>query len=237
MTTPGTLTSRSTAASDAAALALGALLFATAGPAEGQVEAQAEAQAPAQPLGPVIDAPVQPPGGDGAAGLGSPVLTLDQDALFSGSAFGQRVQQELQRDRAALAQENRRIEAELVEEELALTQQRETTEPEEFAELANAFDRKVQQVRETQDGKSILLQQRLERERQTFLAEAGPVIATLVQRRGAYVVLDRSVILLSFEGVDITEEAIAAIDAAIGSGSSEKLAPPAQLSRPNGEGE
>ena len=131
----------------------------------------------------------------------------------------------------------RKIEAELVEEERALTQQRETTPPEEFAELANAFDRKVQQVRETQDGKSIQLQQRLEQERQTFLAEAGPVIATLVRRRGAFVVLDRSEILLTFEGVDITEEAIAAIDAAIGSGSSEKLAPPAQLSRPDGEGE
>ncbi|MCR9086429.1 MAG: OmpH family outer membrane protein [Rhodobacteraceae bacterium] len=188
-------------------------------------------------MGPVVEAPGPPVAAEDPAALGSPVLTLDQDALFSGSAFGQRVQQALQRDRAALAQENRRIEAELVEEELALTQQRETTPPEEFAELANAFDRKVQQVRETQDGKSIQLQQRLEQERQTFLAEAGPVIATLVRRRGAFVVLDRSVILLSFEGVDITEEAIAAIDAAIGSGSSEKLAPPAQLSRPDGEGE
>ena len=180
----------------------------------------------------VAGTPAAPVPDPGLATIVSPVLTLDQDALFSGSAFGQRVQQALQRDRAALAQENRRIEAELVEEELALTQQRDTTPPEEFTELANAFDRKVQQVRETQDGKSVLLQQRLEQERQTFLAEAGPVIANLVRQRGAYVVLDRNAILLSFEGVDITEDAIAAIDAAIGAGGSGKLTPPAPIQRP-----
>lgn len=163
--------------------------------------------------------------------LASPVLTLDQDAMFSGSAFGQRVQQALQRDRAVLARENRRIEAELVEEELELTRLRETTPPDEFAAMADAFDRKVQEVRDTQDGKSIQLQQRLDRERQAFLTEAGPVIAALVRQRGAFVVLDRSVILLSFDGVDITQEAIAAIDEAIGAGGDGKLPPPAPLRR------
>lgn len=190
------------------------------------------------PVAPTEATPAQPLGGNGGVELGnarvltSPVLTLDQDALFAGSAFGKRVQQELERDRAALAQENRRIEAELVQEELALTEQRESTPADVFADFANAFDRKVQEVRETQDVKSIQLQQRLDRERQAFLGQAGRVIAELVRRRGGIVVIDRNVILLSFEGVDITEDAITAIDAAIGSGSSQKLAPPAPLQRP-----
>ena len=170
--------------------------------------------------------------------LASPVVTLDQDALFSNSAFGQRVQRALEKDRAALAQENRRIEAALVQEELQLTQIREETPPGTFAEMADAFDRKVQQMREAQDSKSVQLQQRLDRERQTFLNEAGPVLAELVRRRGAYVVIDRNAILLAFDGVDITTEAVAAIDAAIGSGDTEQLTPsPSQRPTEAGNGD
>lgn len=162
--------------------------------------------------------------------LVSAVVTLDQDALFTGSAFGQRVQHQLERDRDALTLENRRIEAELVEEELALTEIRDSTAVAEFTRLANAFDEKVRQVREAQDGKSILLQQRLERERQNFWTEAGPAIAEVMRQKGALVVIDRNAILLAFDGVDITQDAIAAIDTAIGAGKSPNLplAVPAQ---------
>lgn len=162
----------------------------------------------------------------------SAVLTLDQEALFANSAFGRRVQEDLERDRASLAQENRRIEAALVDEELELTQKRATMSPEAFTPLANAFNEKVEETRSVQDGKSLLLQQRLEQERQSFLSQAGPVIAAVVRQRGGAVVIDRNAILLAFEGVDITEEAVAAIDAAIGSGTSIQLTPPAPAQRP-----
>lgn len=182
------------------------------------------------PLAPGVGQVAQTPAAP--AVLPSAVLTLDQEALFTRSAFGRRVQEDLERDRASLAQENRRIEAALVDEELELTQKRTTMSPAEFTPLANAFNDKVEETRTVQDGKSLLLQQRLEQERQSFLSQAGPVIAAVVRQRGGAVVIDRNAILLAFEGVDITEEAISAIDAAIGSGTSIQLTPPAPAQRP-----
>ncbi|QDY69331.1 OmpH family outer membrane protein [Qingshengfaniella alkalisoli] len=148
----------------------------------------------------------------------SVVLTLDQDALFLQSAFGQRVQEELIERREALAAENRRIEAELVAEEQSLTERRQQLPPSDFAALATAFDEKVQRIRSERDEKSRDLQAYLETERQTFLDHAGPILARLLQERGGRVLIDRQAILMSLEGVDITQEAIAEIDSELGDG-------------------
>lgn len=160
------------------------------------------------------------------ARLPSPIVTLDQDALFARSLFGQRVQEELTRDRDALAAENREIEADLIREEQALTDQRPGLPASEFSTLAADFDDKVQQIRTEQDAKSRLLQQRLERERQAFTAQVGPLLAELVQRRGALAVIDRGAILLAFEGIDITDEAIALVDERLGAGDEGELTGP-----------
>jgi Skp family chaperone for outer membrane proteins len=165
----------------------------------------------------------------------SPILTLDQDALFMRSEFGQRVQRELERDREALAAENRRIEADLVAEERALTEKRPTLSIAEFSELSKAFDDRVQTIRSERERKSRALQNKLEDERQRFLSAIGPILAELVQRRGGVAVIDRKVILLSFESIDITEEAVRTIDERIGAGESPELSEPAQ--GPDTEGE
>ncbi len=154
------------------------------------------------------------------------IAILDQDALFLDSEFGQRVQRDLERDRAALAAENRRIENALIEEERALTQQRGTVPPEEFAALAADFDAKVQRIREEQDRKAQRLQEELDRARQRFLSVVGPVLTDILQRRGAAVLIDDQAVLISVPGVDITQEAIAAVDAELGDGSDEGLAVP-----------
>lgn len=158
-----------------------------------------------------------PPGG-AQEGAALAVATLDQDALFLRSQFGQRIQADLQRARDALAAENRRIEADLIAEEEALTERRGTLPPEEFAGLARTFDEKVQRIREEQDLKARQLQQRLERNRQRFFSEIAPLLNDLLVSRGTQVLLDANAVLLAVEGIDITEEAIAAIDAAIGAG-------------------
>jgi len=208
-----------------------ALSFMAGGAASAQEVAPTGSDEGAAPDVPLLRAPA--PGQ--SVSLVSAVVTLDQDALFAGSAFGQRVQEQLERDRNALTRENRRIEAELVEEELALTEKRDSTPVTEFTRIANEFDEKVQQVRQAQDGKSVLLQQRLEQERQSFWNEAGPAIAEVMRRRGALVVIDRNAILLAFDGVDITQEAIAEIDAAIGAGERPALPLPPPAQRPSRE--
>lgn len=154
------------------------------------------------------------------------IAILDQDALFLDSEFGRRIQRDLERDRAALAAENRRIETALIEEERALTEQRGTIPPEEFAALAAGFDEKVQRIREEQDRKAQRLQEELDRARQRFLSVVGPVLTDILQRRGAAVLIDDQAVLISVPGVDITQEAIAAVDAELGDGSEEGLAVP-----------
>lgn len=155
------------------------------------------------------------------ARLQSPILTVEPERLFGDSAFGQRITEELDRLGAELAAENRRIEAELTEEEQALTEQRETLPPEEFRALADAFDEKVQRIRREQDGKARALAVRSEEARRAFLAAAQPVLEQLMRDAGAAVIVERRSIFMSAEVIDITDEAIARIDAEIGDGLSD----------------
>lgn len=152
------------------------------------------------------------------AGPVLPVATLDQDALFLRSRYGLRVQQELGADRQALEEENRRIEGELIAEERALTEARATLDAATFAQQANAFDTRVQQIRTEQDEKALGLQRRFDQERQRFLGLIGPALIEVLQANGASVLLNRDAVIFAVEGVDITDRAIATIDAMIGSG-------------------
>ena len=157
--------------------------------------------------------------GDLALGqVQSAVLTVDVDRLFAGSAFGQRVTLQTQTETEALAAENRRIEAALTAEEQSLTARRPTMTPDAFRAEAEAFDDKVQGIRDAQDAKERALQQALSTAQADFLQAATPALAQIMQAAGAAVILDRRAVLLSVGAVDVTDMAIAAVDAAIGDG-------------------
>jgi Skp family chaperone for outer membrane proteins len=149
----------------------------------------------------------------------SPVLTIDQEALFQRSAYGLRVQADVEEASAALAAENRRIEAELEAEERRLTAERPGMDPAAFRELAAAFDARVVEIRRTQDQKARDLGRLTDEGRQEFFRAAVPVLTALVRERGAVAILDSRAVILSAESIDITEEAIHRIDAALGDGS------------------
>ncbi len=146
------------------------------------------------------------------------VLTIASDRLFSESAFGQRVLLEIEAESAQLAEENERIVAELSSEEKDLTQKRAELPPEDFRPLAQAFDEKVQSHRDGQRAKLDALARRSEESRQTFYALVQPVLIELMRETGAAVVLERANVFLSADTSDITDEAIARINAAIGDG-------------------
>ncbi len=148
----------------------------------------------------------------------SPVLMVDQDALFQRSAYGRRIETELSEASAILQAENREIEAELAAEELMLTEQRATMEPEAFRELAAEFDAKVVEIRRTQDQKGRDLTRRPDEARQEFFQAALPVLAEIVRERRAVAILDTRAVILSADAIDITEEAIRRIDEVIGDG-------------------
>jgi len=163
----------------------------------------------------------------------SPVLTLDQDRLYVGSQFGQRVQQDLQAQSAALSEQNRKIEAALEEEETRLTEDRAVMEPEAFAELARDFDERVTGIRRAQAAKSDNIQRVADTERARFFEAAFPVLLQLVEETGAVAILDNEAVIFSVRQIDITDAAIARIDASIGAAPPPVDPGPAPLPRPS----
>jgi len=148
----------------------------------------------------------------------SAILTISSERLFSDSAFGRRVAHELEIASAELAAENRRIESELSQEEQELTALRQEMTPDEFRKLADAFDRKVQTIRRTQDAKARALAQHSEDEQVVFLQAARPVLEALMQESGAGVILERASVFLSANATDVTDVAISRLDQALGDG-------------------
>ncbi len=145
----------------------------------------------------------------------SSVLVIDQDRLLAESGFGERLAREFEKEAAELAKENRQIEQALIGEERELTEARASMDPEAFREAADAFDAKVSRIRAAQDRKSRALNNLQERERRVFLDAALPIFGTLLADYGAYVLLDRRQIFLSDDRVDITDEAIRRVNAAL----------------------
>lgn len=148
----------------------------------------------------------------------SPILTLDRERLFTDTLFGQRVTGDLEAASKLMAAETRRIEASLAEEERTLTEQRASLAPEEFRKLADAFDAKVQKARAERDQAKADLQAQIDAARQQFFEQIAPVLKALVRERGAILVLDKRAILLSAADIDLTDAAIARIDAVLGTG-------------------
>ena len=145
--------------------------------------------------------------------LRAPVLTIEVERVFLESAAGAELDKILNADRVALAAENRNFEAELRAEELSLPAVRQELSPEDFRELAGAFDEKVQQIREEQDAKEQELTRRAEEERRRLLVDLQPVLAQIMIETGAAVILERRNVFLSFDTVDITDLAIERINA------------------------
>lgn len=159
--------------------------------------------------------------------VASPILTVEQERLFTGSAYGRSLLDEINRESTALAAENREIEAELIEEERELTAKRAAMAPEAFRDLAEAFDAKVVEIRREQDEKARALSQKRDGAQQRFYREIAPILTEIVRERRAVAVLETRAVVLSADQIDITDAAIARIDA--------KLAPGAEGAAPTAE--
>lgn len=149
----------------------------------------------------------------------APVLMLDRNRLFADSAFGKAAEARFQAESQVLIAENLRLEQALEEEERQLTDQRATLDAESFQKLAAEFDSKTEAIRAAQDAKSRSITLKREEDRQRFLQAAVPVLGELMRDAGAVAIFDKEMVILSLRGVDITEEAVARIDAALGDGS------------------
>ncbi len=165
----------------------------------------------------------------------SPVLTIDVDRLLEGTAFGRRLAEDIRLRAEALDEENERLRAELTEEERALTERRPSMEVDAFRAEAEAFDERVQQIRAQQDAKQEDLSAAVEEGRREFLNAISPVLAGLMVESGAAVILERQNVFLGAAVIDVTDEAIVAIDSELGDGRAPPAAPDEPLGVPDPE--
>ncbi|GAA4229207.1 Skp family chaperone for outer membrane proteins [Sagittula marina] len=143
----------------------------------------------------------------------SNVLVVDIDRMFSESAYGRQLNDEIEQASAEIVAQNRRIETELTAEELTLTGQRSSLPREDFRKLAEEFDEKVQRLRAEQDAKAESLRNRGDENRREFLQAARPVLETLMRASNALVIIERRDVVITADAVDVTDRAIALIDA------------------------
>jgi Skp family chaperone for outer membrane proteins len=143
----------------------------------------------------------------------SPIVAIDQQRLFTDSAFGTASLTALEAASRALQSEIRQIESDLEIEERLLTERRATLPPAEFAPLASAFDDKVEGIRAAWGIKDRDLKRQRDLDQQRFFDEAVPILAEMMQEMGAVMLVDRSTIILSLDRADITQAAIDRIDA------------------------
>ena len=148
----------------------------------------------------------------------SPVLTVDSERLFNESAFGRRVAREIEAVGQTIQADNERIASELEREEQELTERRPTLEPEEFKELADAFNDKAERIRRERSDVADALSLRLQREQQAFVQAIVPVMEEIMRAAGAGVVLERGSVFISARAIDVTDIAIQRIDQTLGEG-------------------
>lgn len=148
----------------------------------------------------------------------SDVLVIDIERLLAETAYGQRLQAGVEAERDALIARNERVAAELEAEEQALTELRATTPPDEFRELADAFDTKVTQLRRESEGLSRDLERRRDLAPVQFMRVVQPVLGEILSEADAVALLDVRSVILRADVADVTDIAISRIDARIGAG-------------------
>jgi len=140
------------------------------------------------------------------------ILIVSQEDLFAHSALGKDILQLELDERDALIEVGRVIGAAFVEEEQNLTELRDTLPADEFSALAAAFDTKVVLARAEQEANDANLIANIEARRRAFYGIIAPILAQVMQRYNATVIIDRRSALLFDRNLDITSEAIELLD-------------------------
>lgn len=145
-------------------------------------------------------------------------LVINQEQILTGSQRGRALLAEENAAREMLRSEARAIDAAFEAEEEQLTALRATLSPAEFRPRAEDFDKRVVAARREQDSKSATLAQEYDARRREFYALVAPVLVRLMEQRGAVAIFDESSVLLADQGVVVTNDVIAEIDAAFQAG-------------------
>ena len=183
-------------------------LLALAGGAAAQEDAPAAPELPSRTIRTPAD----------AKPLAAPILTVDQEALFTASDWGKRTQRVLEEEGGKIEAENDRLAAQLSAEEAKLTQQRGALDPAEFRRQAEAFDIRATEVRRQRAQVVQDLNAWAEADRAAFYRAALPLMGEMMQERGAVAVLDRRTVFVSLDAIDLTQDLVARLNKELGDG-------------------
>ena len=148
----------------------------------------------------------------------SPILTMDQDALFANSLYGKALLAKTAAEAAKAEQDTRKIDSDLEIEERDLTAKRATMPPAEFKKLAEAFDTKVKNLRAEREAAITALRETDSAARQDFIKAVNEIIGAYMVERGAVAIIDKKAIIVRLNAIDITDDVVALIDKKLGDG-------------------
>ena len=136
----------------------------------------------------------------------SSILVLSQDDLFKKSTPGRALLKVFEEKQSKLVAEATKIELQFIAEEKSITLKRSELNAEEFQNLANKFDTKVEKMRKSRAEKDKKLQQDFAIWRKKFVQIVLPIVREQMLQFDALVVLDTNNRGLIYDKkVDVTE--------------------------------
>lgn len=161
-----------------------------------------------------------------AAQPSTPFALLDEERLLRDSALGRAILAGIREAELELEAENQEVFDQLAAEEAELTAARAVLSPEEFRQRADAFDLRVEAIRAERGQRALELSRRSDEAARGFFETALPVLIQMMGEQGLVALLKPDALILGADWLDVTDAAIARLDAATGSDPA-PLAPPA----------
>lgn len=144
----------------------------------------------------------------------APVLIVNMDRIFRDSATAQAVQDQVNALRDATQEDLRARQDALLAEERALVALRATLAADEFAARAERFQEQARALRRERTESGAQLQRALARANTELRGALQPILQQIMVERRAGVLIDNRNVVLSVTALDVTEDAIARLDAA-----------------------
>lgn len=145
----------------------------------------------------------------------SELFTVDMTKLLRSSEFGKNIIAANNIARKKLQSENEELEKKLLLEEKELSELRKTLSVEEFRPKALEFDKRVSIIRAEQGKKEEILNKKVRKEETDFFKRIYPLLYEILIERGGLILVDQRNIILWDNSVDITDDAIQAINQAL----------------------
>jgi Skp family chaperone for outer membrane proteins len=170
------------------------------------------------------------------------VIVVDFQSVVRNSAAARSIQDQINDLRRGYQQEFGRIEEELRAAETELTEARGTLSQEDFIDRRRAFEERVVEAQRAAQARRAALDEALNRAMDEVRQALVEVIAEIARESGADLVIDRAQVVLVDSGLEVSEEALAELDARLPDVEvmpppPPSPSPPSALPSPPGDGE